>query len=122
MSVMEIDTRLKDNSFDVVTLTLVLNELSEAEQNFTLKQCYRVLKPNGLLIIEDEVRPKSLKKKIIYYIVRIPLALITYIISQSLTKPVKEIERKLSEVGFKIEANFKFFLDSLVLIIARKVR
>jgi len=117
MSVMEMDTHLKDNSFDVVTLTLVLSELSEAEQIFTLKQCYRVLRPNGLLIIEDEVRPKSLKKKILYYLVRFPLALLTYIVSQSLTKPVKEIERKLSEVGFKNVIKLLRVKDFLILCI-----
>jgi demethylmenaquinone methyltransferase/2-methoxy-6-polyprenyl-1,4-benzoquinol methylase len=121
MSVVEMDTHLKENSFDVVVAALVFSELSETEQIFTLKQCYRVLKPNGRLIIEDEVKPKSLRKKIAYYIVHLPLALITYIISQSLTKPVKGIEKKLSEAGFEIESCFKFFCDSLILIVARKV-
>lgn len=120
MSVVEIDTHIPDQTYDKIVATLVFSELTKAERKFTLNQCYRILKSGGLLIIGDEVRPTSRLKKIAYYLIRFPLSLITYLIAQVTTTPLKNIEQQLDETRFKIESVSRYFLDSLALIIARK--
>jgi len=100
LSVTEMDTHLEDNAFDVIVAALVFSELLEAEQKFAFSQCFRVLKLGGRLIIEDEVVPSSLWKRMVHFLIRIPLSIITYIIAQSLTRPVKDLERKL--ISFRI--------------------
>ncbi len=45
--------------FDVVVATLVFSELSDVEQVYALHEAWRLLRPNGRLIIVDEVRPRS---------------------------------------------------------------
>ena len=42
-----------DNSFDVVTSTLVYHHLTEAQKEAGFAELYRVLKPNGRLLIAD---------------------------------------------------------------------
>ena len=120
MSVVEMDKRFEDETFDKVVAALIFSELSEPELDYALKQIQRVLKKGGLLIVEDEVRPSNFFKKLLFYIIRIPLKIITYIVSQSTTKPVKNIEVKLEKFDFKIIDKKLFFLDSLMLLVARK--
>ncbi len=121
MSVVEMDTRIKSGIFDIVLATLVFSELSDAEQDYALKQIYRVLKNGGLLIIEDEVRPKNKVKKLLFYLIRAPLVLFTYIVSQSIPKPVKGLDEKVKRFGFKIVEKNLFLLDSLMLLVAEKI-
>ncbi|MFX0208337.1 MAG: corrinoid protein-associated methyltransferase CpaM, partial [Candidatus Hodarchaeota archaeon] len=120
MSAIEMDTHIPNQTYDKIVVTLVLSELTEAEQQFTLDQCYRILNPRGLLIIEDEVNPLFWLKKVIHYFIRLPLMILTYLIAQVTTKPLKRIEQKLSEAHFKIESTSRYFMDSLVLIVAKK--
>jgi len=120
MSAIEMDTHILNQTYDKIVVTLVLSELTEAEQQFTLDQCHRILNPRGLLIIEDEVKPSSWLKKVGHYIIRLPLTVLTYLIAQVTTKPLKRIEHKLSEAQFKIESTSRYFMDSLVLIVAMK--
>jgi len=64
MSAVMIDRHIPSNSFDKVLSTFVFSELSDTEQRLALKQSYRVLKPDGKIILLDEVIPASLGKKI----------------------------------------------------------
>ncbi|MFX0197211.1 MAG: corrinoid protein-associated methyltransferase CpaM [Candidatus Hodarchaeota archaeon] len=120
MSIVEMDTHLPDKSYNKVMVILVFSELTEDEQRFTLNQCHRVLNTGGLLIIGDEVQPVSRLKKLAYYLLRVPLTLITYLVAQVTTRPLKNIDQKLTETQFKIKSVSKYFLDSLALIVATK--
>jgi len=75
MSIVEIDRHVPEGSFDKVVGTFVFSELSERARYV----------------------PQSLWKRILYYLIRLPLELVTYILTQTATKPLKNIEEKLSE-------------------------
>lgn len=60
MSVVEMDKHIPDSFFDKVVGVLVFSELSESEQRFALKESFRILKPNGKIIIADELNPDRL--------------------------------------------------------------
>ncbi|HDL18915.1 MAG TPA: class I SAM-dependent methyltransferase [Bacteroidetes bacterium] len=92
----------KTESYDVVTSGLCFSELSEDEINYTLKEIKRLLKPDGYLLIADEVVPENYIKKIIHFIFRLPLALITYILTQTTTQAVKNLPKKIDAAGFFI--------------------
>ena len=79
-----------------------------------------MLKPDGKVILLDEVVPASLVKKILYYLIRIPLKLLVYLFAQTTTRPLQSIEEKLSEANFKIEYSSRYLFDSLQLIVAAK--
>ena len=120
MSAIEMDRHIPDSSYDKAIGTLVFSEMSEDEQRYALKEFHRILKPDGKVIIADEVKPQSTGKLILYYIIRIPLAVITYLFTQTTTRPLKNIEQKILDAHFKIEHTSRYFLDSLELIIASK--
>ena len=55
----------EDQSYDIVLSGLCFSELSSDEIRFTLKESFRILKPQGLLILIDEVVPKNIVKRIL---------------------------------------------------------
>ncbi len=120
MSVVEMDKHIPDRSFDKVVGNLVFSELSEDEQRFALKESFRILKSNGKIIIADEVKPRSHGKKFLYYLIRLPLASLAYLFTQTTTRPLKNIEQKITAAHFKIEHTSRYLLDSLELIVALK--
>lgn len=119
MDLTEMD-QLPDSSFDVVVTTLVFSELSEVEQLFALREAWRLLRPEGRLIIMDEVRPQSLRKMLPYYMLRVPLTAFTFLLSQTTTHRVKNLETKLEISGFRITMQEQHLLDSIMLLVATK--
>jgi len=121
MSAMDMDTSFDAGSFDVVTSTLVFSELSEEEIRYVLKQCHRVLKANGSLLIADEIRPQSLFGKFLQFLVRLPFAIIAYILTQTTTQAVTGLDEDLRQAGFSITKVKSYLLGTMKLFQARKV-
>lgn len=120
MSAVEMDSAFADETFDKIVSTLVFSEFYPDEQKFVLRQAYRILRPGGLIIIADEVKPDSFWKRILQLSIRIPLAVITYILTQTSTKALKDIKSHLIDVGFKIVHEKRSLLDSFGIYIAQK--
>ena len=94
----------ESESYDVVMSGLCLSELGEDELRYTLREAKRILKPGGILLIADEVRPKSISKMILNWLIRFPLVVITYLITQTTTKAVRDLPEKVQEAGLVIES------------------
>jgi len=73
MGATEMDKAFESETFDKVVCTLVFSEFYSDEQNYILREAYRVLKYGGLIVIADEVMPNSLAKRILQLLVRTPL-------------------------------------------------
>jgi ubiquinone/menaquinone biosynthesis C-methylase UbiE len=107
-------------SFDTIVSILLFSELSEAEQRLVLRQCHGLLRPRGLLILADEVRAPDLPRRALHNLVRAPLSIITYVLAQASTRPVGELEAKLSESGFTILMEERNRLGDFALVEAEK--
>ena len=118
--VVEIDSLFEENSFDLIISTLVFSELYSEEKALALHQIKKLLKPDGTLVIAVEVQPRKPLKKIIHFIVRFPLTVLTYIIAQTGTKPFARISEEITESGFNITSEDRSFLDSFIIISAKK--
>ncbi|MFW9784840.1 MAG: corrinoid protein-associated methyltransferase CpaM, partial [Candidatus Heimdallarchaeota archaeon] len=120
MSVIELDENFSEKSFDKITAILTFSELYQDEQDFCLKNINRILKDNGEFILVDEVKPRKIWKKILYFIIRNPLVIITYLKSQLTTKYLKNIEKRLEDHNFSLIEEKSFLLDSLKLLRLKK--
>ncbi len=100
LSVMEIDT-LPAGSFDFVVSTLVLSELSDSEIEFVMREAKRLLAPGGQLLIGDEVAASGPFRRFGFGLLRLPLQLITYLITQAQSLPAAGWARTL--LYFSIE-------------------
>ena len=108
------------NSYDLIMSGLCFSELSSDEIKFTLKESYRLLKPKGLLIIIDEVVPKNIFKRILHLFIRIPVVILTYILTQTTTKAIKNLPDKITSAHFSIKSTNYAFLGSLIMIVSEK--
>jgi demethylmenaquinone methyltransferase/2-methoxy-6-polyprenyl-1,4-benzoquinol methylase len=110
----------KSESFDVVMSGLCFSELSENELNFALQEIRRILKPGGLLLAVDEVKAKNPIKKIINWMIRFPLLIITYFLTQTITHPVKNLPERLKHNGFEIISIRLNRMENFIELIAKK--
>ena len=119
MGVAEIDNFERD-SFDVIMSGLCFSELSEDEISFTLNQIKHILRNGGKFLLIDEVKSKSITKRFINILLRIPLVIITYVLTQTTSKALKNIEKKITDSGFIIQSRKSNYLDNFVELIIAK--
>jgi ubiquinone/menaquinone biosynthesis C-methylase UbiE len=89
-------------AFDTIVSVLMFSELSTAEQVETLRQCHRLLAPGGQLLIADEVRASTFPRRVLQTLVRVPLAALTYALTQTSTRAAAGLEEALAAAHFSI--------------------
>lgn len=92
----------KAQHYDAVTSGLLLSELSVDEMSYTLKEIARILRPGGLVLIAEEIKPQGRANRLIHALIRAPLAALTYLITQQTTHPLSNLPEKLKAAGFVI--------------------
>lgn len=110
----------KTEHYDVVMSGLCFSELSSDELRYTLKEAERILKPRGLLLLADEVVPQGLMRRLCYALMRLPLMVITYMLTQTTTHAVKNLPESVEGAGFVIESRRFSGLGSFIEIVARR--
>jgi len=106
--------------YDTVTCGLCLSELSPDELRFTLRQALRVLRPGGLLLVADEVRPPGRAARSAQRLLRAPLVGLTWLLTQQTTHPLARLPETLDEAGFARVSLRNNALGSFCEIVARK--
>ena len=119
-SAVELIDHFPAGSFDTIVSILVFSELSEAEQLLVLRQCRSLLRPGGRLILADEVRAPEFLRRTFHNLMRAPLSVITYVLTQASTRPVTDLKAKLSETGFSIIMEESNRLGDFALVEAEK--
>jgi demethylmenaquinone methyltransferase/2-methoxy-6-polyprenyl-1,4-benzoquinol methylase len=106
--------------YDAVSCGLCLSELSPDERRFTLRQVARLLRPGGLLLVADEVRPRSRAARWTWRVLRAPLVALTWLVTQQTTHPLARLPETLGEAGFEQVSLRASALGSFCEIVARK--
>lgn len=96
----EIGDRFDPSSFDAVTACLVFSELSPDQQAYALRTARSRLRPGGKVVLADEVAPSTLMRRMLYRLGRLPLELVTYVLTQTTTRPVSGLGDQLRAAEF----------------------
>ncbi|MEJ2732687.1 MAG: methyltransferase domain-containing protein [Anaerolineae bacterium] len=102
-------------SFDLIVSTLVYSELSSDEQRYVLKACKGLLSPGGRILIADEVIPAGAPRRLFFYLVRLPLTLLTWLLTRTTTTALRDFESLLDQTGFQAHVAASYLGGSLVL-------
>jgi SAM-dependent methyltransferase len=106
----EIGDRFANGSLDAVVSCLAMSELSEAEQDYAL------LAPGGAIVIADETVPETGLARLARRLVRLPVAALTYLLTQATTRPVRDLTRRVRAAGFSDVREERMWSGSFVLV------
>jgi demethylmenaquinone methyltransferase/2-methoxy-6-polyprenyl-1,4-benzoquinol methylase len=107
-------------SFDAVMSGLCFSELSDDEITYTLTQIRRILRPGGLLLLADEVRPRKRATRIAVALVRAPLSALAYVVAGRTSRAVERLPERVAAAGLEIESTVTSALGSFCAVVARK--
>lgn len=119
MGIAELDGE-ESEAYDAVTSGLCFSELTADEQSYALRQVMRLLRPGGLLLLTDEVVPRTRWKRLLNATVRLPLALLAYLWTQTTTHAVRDLPRKVVREGFVVQSSRATNFESLLELVATK--
>lgn len=120
MAAVEIADRFPTRGFDAVASTLTFSEMSPEEQRYVLDKAAAVLREGGRLVIGDEVRPRRWWQRCWHTLVRWPLAVLTYIVTQTTTNAVVDLAELIGSAGFRVSAERRSAHGSLAMVVAEK--
>ncbi len=120
MAAVEVGDRFEDGSFDAVASSLALSEMSGDERLYVLRAARRVLRPGGRLVVADEVRPTNLAARAARAVARFPLALITYLFTQTSTSAIPDLPGLVRDAGFTIESERHLARAGVGLVVATR--
>ncbi|MHC4135147.1 MAG: corrinoid protein-associated methyltransferase CpaM [Planctomycetota bacterium] len=100
LGAMEIEDEFAEEAFDAVVACLLFSELAAQEQSYVLGVVHSRLKPGGVLVVADEVLPRTRACRLWHRFRRLPRAALTYALTQTTTRPVEHLPRQVREAGF----------------------
>jgi ubiquinone/menaquinone biosynthesis C-methylase UbiE len=118
----EIEDRFAPASLDAVVSCLTMSELSLNEQDYVLRAAYSRLAPGGAIVIADETLPEGGLSRFAYRLRRLPLVAATYLFTQTATRPVHDLSRRLRAAGFCGVKEERMWSGSFVIVHGTKAR
>jgi ubiquinone/menaquinone biosynthesis C-methylase UbiE len=100
MDALSLESAYEPGSFDWIVSSLAFSEFSSPAQEYVMRICRRLLKPDGGLLILDEIRPSPPTTRLLSGLIRAPLRLLTWLLTRTTTNPLKEVTHKLNRSGF----------------------
>jgi ubiquinone/menaquinone biosynthesis C-methylase UbiE len=116
----EIADHFPERSFDAVVSCLAFSELTPNEVAYTLQTVRTRLVPGGTLVIADEVEPDTTAGRFVHHLRRAPLALLTWLLTQTTTRPIAGLAAFVRAAGFVEVAECRPDSPSFAIVTARK--
>jgi len=96
----ELSERFSPASFDVFVSTLAFSEFPGQVQRYVLDEAGQLLRTGGRLLIADEVVPDGLGARLLFYAIRLPLVVVTWLLTRTITHALRRFSATLAETGF----------------------
>jgi 2-polyprenyl-3-methyl-5-hydroxy-6-metoxy-1,4-benzoquinol methylase len=119
MDVTDIGERFEPGNFDDVVSTLAFSEFPPEVIRYVLHDVAQLLKPGGQLLIVDEMIPAGNWARLMYWLVRLPLVILTWLLTRTTTTPLRNFTKTLVDAGFTPTRRESYLGGSLQLVGAR---
>jgi ubiquinone/menaquinone biosynthesis C-methylase UbiE len=112
----EIEDRFGEAHFDAIVSCLVFSELSPDDQAYALDIARSRLVSGGRLVIADESLPASRPRRLWYRMRRLPLVMVTYVLTQTSTQPVEHLADRIRQADFRRVEEECIWGDTFVIV------
>jgi ubiquinone/menaquinone biosynthesis C-methylase UbiE len=119
-SVTQTRKHLPDAQFDAITATMVLGEFPPEYLEYILRDCYRMLKPNGKVLIGDECWPRNWLIRLIYRLTMVVFWIPQFLFLRRPLFPIKDLDGIIARAGFDIKEATPFKGTSFRLVHGQK--
>ena len=117
----EIDS-LPEAGFDSFVASLCLSEMSRSERGFVLREARSRLAAGGIAVVADEVRPRGRVQRIVHTLLRLPQALLGWLVTGSVSRPIPDLAGELRAAGFRIRGEHEWLFGGLAMWVAEPDR
>jgi len=119
-SMTQLRKHFEAESFDMAVATASLGEFPKSYLEYILRDCARILRKKGRLIIADEVRPEHPIARVLYKIGLVVFWIPQFVILRRVFYPIKDLAGIIESAGFEIEMKKTMPMSTLQVIFARK--
>lgn len=105
-------------TFDLIVASLIFSELPLNEQKLVLDQCRHLLKSGGKLVLVDEIVPAGAIRSLVYRLLRLPIVLVTFLLTRTTTRSLRHVEGLLEIQGFRVSQKHEYLGGSLCAVLA----
>jgi ubiquinone/menaquinone biosynthesis C-methylase UbiE len=120
-SVTQLRQHFDNESFDVVTSTMALGEFPREFLDFVLKDCKRILRPGGRLLIADEVWPERPIPRLLYQVGLVLLWIPQFLLLRRALFPIRDLRGIIRAAGFHVTHIATWAASSFELVFAEHV-
>jgi ubiquinone/menaquinone biosynthesis C-methylase UbiE len=110
---------VSEAGFDAVVASLCLSEMSAGERAFVLRAARSRLRSGGALVVGDEVWPDRPWQRWLFGLLRLPQAMLGWLLAGSLSQPIAQLADEIRAAGFEVVFERRWLGGSLMLISAR---
>lgn len=96
------DDRLQDSAFDIITATMALGEFPQEYLDYVLRDCRRILKPGGQILIGDECWPRTIVIRTIYRMLMVVFWIPQFLLLRRPLFPIRNLDKIIAKAGFKV--------------------
>jgi len=121
LDVTELTDHFEAGTFDTMVSTLAFSEFPPEVLRYALSEIKKLLKPTGQLLIADEMIPEGTVAKFVYWAIRLPLVILTWLLTRTTTTPLLYFPQILRQAGFDPLVQESYLAGSLQLIAAHPV-
>ncbi|MEJ2759858.1 MAG: methyltransferase domain-containing protein [Anaerolineales bacterium] len=106
------------HSFDLIVASLSLSEMTLEQQPYLLAACRELLAEDGRLVVVDETSPRRRLLRGLVGLLRLPLALITWLLTRTGTRALAGFDTLLAQAGYTLTEQRSYLAGTLGLFTA----